>query len=285
MRVDVNLSVREIGERKLGNRTEMKNLNSFKAIARAIDNERERQIKLIEGGKEVFQETRRWDDLKEVSYVMRSKENAQDYRYFPEPDLLPVFISEEWVEEIKARQPELRSDKILRYKNEYELPDYDAQIITGHKKLTDFFEETTAICKKPKKVSNWLMGETMRLLREREMEPEEIHFSPGNLAELIELVDNGILNNNVAKEVFEHIFDDDVNPKKYVEIHGLRMESNESELKQVVIEVLAANSQSVADYKNGKEKALGFLIGQSMKATGGKANPGIISKLLRELLR
>lgn len=284
MRVDVNLSVREVGQKMLGIRTEMKNLNSFKAIQRAIEYERERQINLIEEGEEVIQETRRWDDTGGISYVMRSKEDAQDYRYFPEPDLMPVLITEEWIEEIKSRQPELPSEKILRYKSEYGLPDYDTQIITEHKKLTEFFEATSSICRKPKKVSNWLMGETMRLVREQEMDIDEIHFTPTNLAKLIKMVDDGILNGNVAKDVFVHIFNDDVNPEEYVDEHGLRMKNDEGDLKQIVIDVLAANPQSVVDYRNGKERAMGFLIGQTMKATEGKANPGIISKLLKELL-
>ena len=178
MRADVNLSVREMGAPEFGTRTEMKNLNSFKAIARAIEGERTRQIELIEEGKKVIQETRRWDDNKEYSYAMRSKEDAQDYRYFPEPDLVPIVISDEWIAEIKARQPELRTEKLERYKKEFGLPDYDAEIITGHKKFADLFEATTEICKKPKKVSNWIMGEIIRLLKENEMDPEDIQFSP-----------------------------------------------------------------------------------------------------------
>ncbi len=170
MRADVNLSVREAGAPEFGTRTEMKNLNSFKAIARAIEGERARQIELIEEGKKVIQETRRWDDNKEYSYAMRSKEDAQDYRYFPEPDLVPIVISDEWIAEIKARQPELRTEKLERYKKEFGLPDYDAEIITGHKKFADLFEATTEICNKPKKVSNWIMGEIIRLLKENEMD-------------------------------------------------------------------------------------------------------------------
>lgn len=206
MRADVNLSVREIGAEEFGTRTEMKNLNSFKAIRRAIEGERERQIDLIEAGEKVIQETRRWDDAKEYSYAMRSKEDAQDYRYFPEPDLVPIVISDEWLSEIKSRQPELRTEKLERYKKEFQIPEYDANIITSNKRLADIFEETTAICKNPKKVSNWLMVETMRLLKEHEMEIEEITFSPANLAKLIQLTDDRAINSSVAKEVFEKIF-------------------------------------------------------------------------------
>ena len=192
MRADVNLSVREAGSEELGTRTEMKNLNSFKAIARAIEHEKTRQIDLLEEGKQVIQETRRWDDGKEYSYPMRSKEDAQDYRYFPEPDLAPLSISEEWIAEIKAGQPELRPEKMARYRQEYGLPDYDTEIITSSKHLADLFEATAELCRKPKKVSNWLMGETMRLLKEREMEPEEIRFSPEHLAKLIALTEEEI---------------------------------------------------------------------------------------------
>ena len=177
MRADVNLSVREVGAAEFGTRTEMKNLNSFKAIARAIEGERERQIELIEEGKQVVQETRRWDDNKESSHAMRSKEDAQDYRYFPEPDLVPIIISDEWIQKVKDRQPELRSEKLERYKKEYDIPQYDAEILTNSKHMADIFEEAAAICGKPKKVSNWLMVETMRLLKENGMEPEDIDFA------------------------------------------------------------------------------------------------------------
>ena len=201
MRADVNLSVCEVGAEKFGTRTEMKNLNSFKAIAHAIEGERERQIELIEAGRKVIQETRRWDDNKESSFTMRSKEDAQDYRYFPDPDLTPVVISDEWIAEVKARQPELRSEKLERYKKEFDIPDYDAQIITNSKHMADLFEAATAICKKPKKVSNWLMGETLRLLKENNMDPEDLSFAPENLAKLVDLADAGTVNSSVAKEV------------------------------------------------------------------------------------
>ena len=284
MRADVNLSVREMGSEKFGTRTEMKNLNSFKAIARAIDGERQRQIDLLEAGREVIQETRRWDDNKESSHAMRSKEDAQDYRYFPEPDLVPIVISDEWIAEIKARQPELRTEKLERYKKEFDIPQYDAEIITGSKKLADIFEATTAICKKPKKVSNWLMVETLRLLKENDMEPEDIRFSPENLAKLIELTDAGTINSSVAKEVFEKIFTEDVDPDKYVEEKGLKTVNDTGALQAVVEKVIADNPQAVADYKGGKEKALGALVGQTMKAMKGKANPGMVNQMLKELL-
>ena len=284
MRADVNLSVREAGAKEFGTRTEMKNLNSFKAIGRAIEGERARQIELLEEGKKVIQETRRWDDNKEYSYPMRSKEDAHDYRYFPYPDLVPVIISDEWLQEVRDRQPELRTEKLERYKKEFDIPAYDADILTGSKRLADLFEETTALCGKPKKVSNWLMGETLRLLKEEGKEPEDLSFTPQHLASLIELLDAGTINQTVAKEVFEKIYYEDVDPQVYVEEHGLKMVNDDNLLRTVVEGVIAANPQSVADYKGGKEKALGFLVGQTMKQMKGKANPGAVNKMLKELL-
>lgn len=284
MRADVNLSVREVGTEEFGTRTEMKNLNSFKAIRRAIEGERERQIDLIEAGEKVIQETRRWDDAKEYSYAMRFKEDAQDYRYFPEPDLVPVVISDEWLSEIKDRQPELRTEKLERYKKEFQIPEYDANIITSNKRLADIFEETTAICKNPKKVSNWLMVETMRLLKEHEMEIEQITFSPENLAKLIQLTDNKAINSSVAKEVFEKIFSDDIDPEAYVEENGLKTVSDDGALRSVIEKVIADNPQSVEDYHSGKKKAIGFLVGQTMKAMKGKADPAMVNQILAELL-
>ncbi len=284
MRADVNLSVREKGAEKYGTRTEMKNLNSFRAIARAIENERERQIDLIESGKPVIQETRRWDDNKEYSYAMRSKEDAQDYRYFPDPDLVPVNISDEWLEEIKNRQPEFRTEKMERYKREFGIPDYDIEIITGSKHMADLFEATVALCQQPKKVSNWLMVETMRLLKEREMDAEDIRFSPENLAKLITLTEQKTINSSVAKEVFEVMFDENIDPDAYVEEKGLKTVNDEGALRKTVEEVISQNPQSVSDYKSGKEKAIGFLVGQTMKAMKGKADPSSINALLKELL-
>ena len=284
MRADVNISVREAGASELGTRTEMKNLNSFKAISNAIEGEKNRQIDLIESGEKVIQETRRWDDTKGSSHAMRSKEDAQDYRYFPEPDLVPIRISDEWLEEIKSRQPEFRSEKLVRYEKEYEIPRYDAEIITNSKHLADLFEETVALCGKPKKVSNWLMVETMRLLKEHEMEPEDIRFSPEHLAALVNLADAGTVNSTVAKEVFEQMFAEDIDPEKYVEEHGLKTVNDEGALRATIEQVIKDNPQSVEDYHNGKEKAIGFLVGQTMKAMKGKANPGMVNQILKELL-
>ena len=215
---------------------------------------------------------------------MRSKEDAQDYRYFPDPDLVPVSISDEWLESIRANQPEFKSEKMKRYKEEFGIPDYDINIITDSKKLADIFEATTAICNKPKKVSNWIMGETMRLLKEKDMDVTDISFSPENLAKLIELVEAGSINNSVAKEVFAKVFDEDIDPDKYIEENGLKQVNDEGALKATVEKVIADNPQSVEDYRNGKKQAIGYLVGQTMKAMQGKANPGMVNKLLQELL-
>ncbi len=285
MRADVNLSVREVGTAEFGTRTETKNLNSFSAIERAIEAEKNRQIDLIESGEKVVQETRRWNDDKEYSYAMRSKEDAQDYRYFPDPDLVPIHISDEWLEEIRSRQPEFKTEKMKRYKEEFGIPDYDIEILTDSKKLADIFEQTTAICNNPKKVSNWLMVETMRIIKEKSMDVSDISFSHANLAALIKLTDDGSINSSVAKEVFEKIFDEDIDPVKYVEENGLKQVNDEGALKKTVEDVIAANPQSVEDYRSGKEKAIGFLVGQTMKAMKGKANPAMVNEMLKELLK
>lgn len=284
MRADVNLSVRELGASEFGTRTEMKNLNSFKAISRAIEGERARQIELLEDGKPVIQETRRWDDNKEYSYAMRSKEDAQDYRYFPDPDLVPLSISDEWIAAVRSRQPELQEQKAARYKKEFDIPDYDIGIITSSKKLADLFEATTALCHNPKKVSNWLMVETMRLLKEKEMEPEDITFTPENLAALIKLTDDNSINSTVAKEVFEKMFSERIDVEKFVEDNGLKTISDEGALRRTIEQVIADNPQSAADYRAGKTKAIGFLVGQTMKAMKGKADPGMVNSILKELL-
>ncbi|MCR5753830.1 MAG: Asp-tRNA(Asn)/Glu-tRNA(Gln) amidotransferase subunit GatB [Acetatifactor sp.] len=281
MRADVNLSVREAGSNVYGTRTEMKNLNSFHAILRAVEGERARQIALLESGQSVELETRRWDEDRATSFPMRSKEDAKDYRYFPDPDLMPVRVSDELIEKIQKSQPELRPEKKARYQREFRLPDYDIDIITGFKHLADIFEETVAICRQPKKVSNWLMGETLRLLKEKDMDSEDICFSPEHLAGLIDLVERKVITSTVAKEVFELMFEKDIDPEQYVEASGLKTVRDENALQKAVEEVIASNPQSVEDYRNGKEKAIGFLVGQTMKAMKGQADPVRIKEILR----
>lgn len=284
MRVDVNLSVREVGAKEYGTRTEMKNLNSFKAIIRAIENEEIRQIQLLEQGDKVVQETRRWDDAKGMSYSMRSKEEARDYRYFPEADLLPFEISDEWIEAVKRNQPELPEAKRVRYKLEYEIPEYDINLLTSSKHLADIFEETIAICQQAKEVSNWLMVEAMRLLKEHGKEIEELSFSPKNLAKLIEMIEKKIINRTVAREVFEEIFKSDVNPEEYVEEKGLTTIVDDEYIREMIQKVMIENRKSLDDIKNGKIKAKGFLIGQAMKAMDGRADHKLVKKILEEEL-
>ncbi len=284
MRVDVNLSVRKQGSAELGTRTEMKNLNSFKAIRRAITAEGMRQINLLENGKSVRQETRRWDDGKGCSFSMRSKEDAQDYRYFPEPDLVPLRIDDAWLWRVRASGPELRPEKMKRYQAEFGLSAYDAQILTSSKGMADFFEKTTALCGMPKKAANWLMTEALRLQREQKPGSEELPFSPENLAKLILLQEKGSITGTVAKEVFAKIFSEDLDPIHYVEENGLASINDEAAIRRMVENVVTDFPQSVEDYRNGKKKAIGFLVGQTMKAMHGKADPAIVNKILKEIL-
>ncbi len=215
---------------------------------------------------------------------MRSKEDAKDYRYFPDPDLTPVCISDEWIRRVRESQPEFQDAKALRSKEEFQIPDYDISIITASKKMADIFEETVELCHNPKKVSNWLMGETMRLLKEKDREPEDITFSPKNLAKLIELTDSGAINSTVAKEVFEKIFEEDIDVEKFVEDNELGTVNDEAALRETIEKVVSENPKSVEDYRTGKKKAIGFLVGQTMKALQGKADPGMVNRILQEIL-
>ena len=284
LRCDVNLSVRPAGSTELGTRTEMKNLNSFKAIARAIDYEAKRQIELIEEGKRVVQETRRWDENKDATYSMRSKENAQDYRYFPEPDIPPIELTDEYLDGVRAAQPELAEEKRARYQAEYGLPEYDCKMITSDKALADLFETLVARGAAPKQGANWIMGEVLGALSARAMEPKDMKLTADTLARLIALVAEGKLNRNTAVKVFEAVFDDNGDVDAYVKAHGLEQVSDAGLVEEVVGRVLAANPQSVADFKGGKEKAFGFLVGQTMRELRGKADPKLVNAALRRRL-
>ncbi|MBQ6814090.1 MAG: Asp-tRNA(Asn)/Glu-tRNA(Gln) amidotransferase subunit GatB [Lachnospiraceae bacterium] len=281
MRADVNLSVREVGSQALGTRTEMKNLNSFRAIQHAIEGECKRQIELIESGEQVIQETRRWDDNKLTSFAMRSKEDAKDYRYFPEPDLPPILISDQWIEEIKASEPEFQPEKCARYKAQYGLSDYDANILTQNRHMADMFEETAKLCGNPKKAANWFMGEVLRTLKEKAMDPEQLTFSPKNLAAIIKAMDEGKINQGNAQKVFAEVFTSDIEPLKYMEENGLMMVSDTGAIEKAVDEVLAENTSVVDDYHNGKDRAFGFLVGQVMKKMKGKGDPVKVNEVLR----
>lgn len=284
IRADINLSVRPYGSSELGTRTEMKNMNSFKAISRAIEYEAKRQIELLEEGKRVSQETRRWDDNKDASFAMRSKENAHDYRYFPEPDLPPIEISSEWIERIKSTLPEMAKEKQNRYMTEFELPQYDTQMITSQKALADFFEETVSICQKPKEVSNWIMGDLMRLLKEKALEAKDMALKPKSLARIIELVDKGAINRNKAKEVFETVFLENVDVDEYIKTNNLEQVSDTGLVESAIAKVFSQNPKSLEDYKSGKTKAFGFLVGQTMRELKGKADPSVVNQLLQEKL-
>ena len=280
MRADVNLSVREAGTEKFGTRTEMKNLNSFKAIARAIEGERERQIELLEMGKPVIQETRRWDDNKESSHAMRSKEDAKDYRYFPDPDLPPIHISDGWIEELRTSQPELREEKQARYQEEYGLPAYDAGLLTESRALSALFEEVADLCGNPKKAANWFMVEVLRLMKEKSMEPEQVRFAPEHLSDLILMVEKKEVSAQNAKKVFEMVFDEDIDPVAYIEEKGLKIVEDKGLLTDTLNRILEENPGPLSELLGGKEKVFGFFVGKMMKELKGKASPDAVREAL-----
>ena len=284
LRCDVNLSVRPAGSEELGTRTEMKNLNSFKAIARAIEYEARRQVELIQEGKRVVQETRRWDENKDATFAMRSKENAQDYRYFPEPDIPPMELSEEYLEHVRAEIPEMAEAKMARYQRDWGLPVYDTRMITSQKALADFFEETVALGAAPKQAANWIMGEVLRQLSAQGLEAKDMTLTPGTLARLIELVQTGKLNRNTAVKVFDAVFVADGDVDAYVKEHGLEQVSDAGLVGRAVEQVFAANPKSIEDYRAGKEKAFGFLVGQVMRELKGRASPQVVNQTIREKL-
>ena len=284
LRCDVNLSVRPAGSTELGTRTEMKNINSFKAIARAIAYEARRQIELIEEGKRVVQETRRWDENKDATFSMRSKENAQDYRYFPEPDIPPMEITDDYLDSARQELPEMAQEKKRRYVAQFGLPEYDAGMITGQKALADFFEAAVELGGAPKEVANWIMGEVLRTLKEKALEAKQMPLTPGTLVKLLALVKQGKINRNTAVEVFAAIWDTDGDPEAYVREHGLEQVNDTGLVESVVEQVFADNPKSIADYQAGKQKAFGFLVGQTMKQLKGKADPKVVNQIIREKL-
>lgn len=284
LRCDVNLSVRPVGSDALGTRTEMKNLGSFQAIARAIQFESRRQMAVLEAGKRVVQETRRFDEEKGETFSMRSKEEARDYRYFPEPDLPPVVLTEEYIQHIREDLPELGETKRRRYAQQYQLPDYDSQMVTSHPALARFFDQLVELGTPPKQGANWIMGEVLGALSARSLSPEQLPITSKTLARLIALVAEGKLNRNTAVKVFEAIFDTDGDVDEYVTAHGLEQVQDVELVERIVIQVLEENPQSVTDYRSGKEKAFGFLVGQTMRKLQGKADPQTVRRLLLERL-
>ena len=284
LRCDVNLSVRKKGETKFGTRTETKNLNSFKSIQRSIEFEIRRQVEELENGGEIYQETRRFDDSKGIGYAMRSKEDAHDYRYFEEPDLAPIVLSDEYINNIKNNLPEMPHARRSRYMEEYNLSEYDASQITNSKTLANYFDKVTVLCNNPKAAANWLMGDFAKMLNEVGIEITESKVTEESLANLIKLIDTNVISSAMAKKVFTEMFETGKDSKAIVEEKGLSQITDESAILKIVEEVVNNSDQSVSDYLAGKDKALGFLVGQIMKASKGKANPKTVNELLIKVL-
>lgn len=281
LRADVNLSVRRCGE-PLGTRTEMKNINSFKAIERAIEYESKRQIEVLESGGQIVQETRRWDDNQGKSFAMRSKENAQDYRYFPEPDIPPISISGEFLKRLREEQPELCGEKKARYMKDFGLSEYDADKLTQDKAFADLFERTTKLCGEPKEVANWMLTQLLYEMNDKAVEIEELTISPRVFAEFINIIVAGKVNKNVGKEIFTHVFaeGDNFDVNDYIIKNNLAMIDDASAIGDVVKKVIKENATVAEEYRAGKTKVLGFLVGQCMKQLKGKANPEMINKIM-----
>jgi aspartyl-tRNA(Asn)/glutamyl-tRNA(Gln) amidotransferase subunit B len=284
LRCDVNISVMERGAQKFGTRTEIKNLNSFRAVQKALEYEKKRQIELIRQGKKVVVETLLWDEISGKTFLQRSKEQAQDYRYFPEPDLRPFVISEEWLESVRSEMVELPSARRERFVTCYSLPRYDAGVLTADREIAEFFEKCVALHNSPKIISNWIMSEVMKMLNEKKVSISRLNLKPAQLVELIKLVESGEVTNLIARDVLAAVIETGKSPRDIIVESGLRQESAEAVLRQVVDEVIADNPAPVAEYKKGKKTAAQFLIGQVMKETKGKANPQIVAKLIAEAL-
>ena len=282
LRCDANISLRPEGQKEFGTRTELKNLNSFKFVQKAIEYEVDRQTRILEQGDKVIQETRLYDSDKGETFSMRSKEEAHDYRYFPDPDLVPVVLEEAWVEEIKKTIPELPEQKRERFAKEYGLPEYDAGVLTSSRELADYFEKCTSLFAKPKIISNWIMGDLLRELNKSNQEIGECPLSPEALVNLLKLIDEGVISGNIAKSVFEEMYQTGKEASVIVEEKGLKQITDDKAIDEMVEGVLQANPSQVEEYKGGKEKVLGFLVGQVMKTSKGKANPGAVNKLLKE---
>lgn len=283
LRCDVNLSVRPAGSAQLGTRTEMKNLGSFRAVRRAIEYERCRQIRVLEAGGQVVQETRRWDEDKNESVSMRSKEDARDYRYFPEPDLPPLVLSQEYLDALRLCQPELPGEKRERYSREYGLPDYDVRMLTGQRALAEFFEQTVELGAPPKTVANWILGPVLRQLSRRSLWAGDMSLRPEILAQIITMVERGRINRNSAVGVFEAVFDGG-DPEEYVKTNALEQVSDVELVERTVEEVIRENPGPVSDFRAGREKSFGFLVGQTMHRLGGKADPEVVNITLRAKL-
>lgn len=284
-RCDANVSVRKKGSPVLGTRTEMKNLNSFRNVEKSLDYEIKRQIELIEKGGQVVQETRLFNADEGITYSMRGKEEAHDYRYFPEPDLLPLIVDDRWINEVKKTLPELPMEKMERFIDEYKLPKYDVEILASDKELAHYFEETIKLFPEPKTVSNWIMTELLRELKDGNISPKDSPLPPAHLAELLTLMKDGTISIKIAKEIFPEIYTTGIAPKKLVAEKGLIQISDEGAIMKTIDEVIARSPKELADFRAGKEKLLGFFVGQVMKETKGQANPKLLNELLLKRLK
>jgi aspartyl-tRNA(Asn)/glutamyl-tRNA(Gln) amidotransferase subunit B len=282
LRCDANVSIRPVGQKEFGTRTELKNLNSFKFVQKAIEYEVERQTRILDQGETVKQETRLYDSDRGETFSMRSKEEAHDYRYFPDPDLVPIVIDEAWIEEIRKTIPELPEQKRERFVSSYGIPEYDAGVLTSSKPLADYFEQCATQFPQPKIISNWIMGDLLRELKKDSRGIEECPVSPSALVALLKLIDSGTISGNIAKGVFEEMYQTQKPADRIVEEKGLKQITDSSAIEKIVDEVIQANPSQVEEFKGGKDKVLGFLVGQIMKASKGKANPGMVNKLLKE---
>lgn len=285
LRCDANISLRPYGQKEFGTRAELKNMNSFRGVQRGLEYEQFRQAEILDSGGEVIQETRRFDDALGKSFSMRGKEEAHDYRYFPDPDLVRLHINEDWKQTVRATIPELPDARKARYTTDYNLPSYDAEVITSSKKLADFFEESLSYTKDAKAVSNWIMGDLLGYLNANGQEISDVKITGQGLGEMIGLLEKGTISGKIAKTVFKAMLDTGKLPLQIVEEQGLVQISDEGAIAAIVNQIVDANPQSVEDYRAGKEKAIGFLVGQIMKETKGKANPALVNKLLLERLK
>ncbi len=284
LRCDANISLRPYGQEQFGTKAELKNMNSFRGVQRGLEYEEWRQADVLDGGGQVVQETRRWDEAQGKTLPMRGKEQAHDYRYFPDPDLVAVYIDDEWKERVRASIPELPDARKKRYVAEYALPSYDAEVITASMKLADFFEESLKYTKDAKAVSNWIMGDLLGYLNANGLEITDVQITGKSLGEMIGLIEKGTISSKIAKTVFKSMLETGKDPQTIVEEQGLVQISDEGAIAAVVDQIVSNNPQSVADFKAGKDKAVGFLVGQVMKETKGKANPGLVNKLILDRL-
>ncbi len=288
-RCDANVSIRPKGSKELGTKAEVKNMNSFKAVEKALEYEIRRQEQVLSEGGRVVQETRLWDADREVTRSMRSKEHAHDYRYFPDPDLLPLVIDESWIQKISENMPELPEARKIRFMADYGLPNYDAELLTSRKDVSDYFESAVKVHSNPKAISNWIVGDLFRVIKERKLD-ERLRITSWpvraeHMGEMVRMIDQGKISGKIAKTLFEEMLDEQASPEKLVKEKGLEQVTDLGSIEKDVDQVLAAHTQQVADYRAGKDKVFGFLVGQVMKATKGKANPKIVNEILQKKLQ